>query len=203
MNIEIKISKQRIPYKTAIKFLKKRVELIKAGNERDLLWILEHPLTYTGGIRSDQKDVLDKKIKIIKTNRGGKVTLHNPGQKIVYFALDLNRRKKDIRHLIDIVEKSIIEFLKLYKIKSRADKKEIGIWVKKKKIAAIGIRISKWVAFHGCSININNDLKKYKKILPCGLDNENVTSVLNEKKINIINVDQNLSKIFDLNFKKI
>ena len=137
MSIQIKISNELIPYKKAINFLEKRVNDIKNKNGRDLLWILEHPLTYTGGIRSDQKDVLDKKIKIIKTNRGGKVTLHNPGQKIVYFALDLNRRKKDIRHLIYIVEKSIIEFLKLYKIKSRADKKEIGIWVKKKKIAPL------------------------------------------------------------------
>ncbi len=203
MNIEIKISKEQIPYKTAIKFLKKRVELIKSGNARDLLWILEHPLTYTAGIRSEKTEILDKNIKVIKTNRGGKTTLHNPGQKIIYFALDLNKKKRDIRHLIHVLEKSIIDFLKLYNIKSEADRKQIGIWVKKKKIAAIGVRVSKWVAFHGCSININNDLKKYKKIMPCGLDNEKVTSIYNEKKKKITKVNKNLSEIFYLNFKKI
>ena len=91
----------------------------------------------------------------------------------------------------------------LYNIKSEADRKQIGIWVKKKKIAAIGVRVSKWVAFHGCSININNDLKKYKKIMPCGLDNEKVTSIYNEKKKKITKVNKNLSEIFYLNFKKI
>ena len=203
MNIQIKISKQKIPYKTAIKFLKKRVDLIKAGNGRDLLWILEHPLTYTAGIRSEKKEILDKKIKVIKTNRGGKITLHNPGQKIIYFALDLNKKKKDIRHLIYILEKSIIDFLKLYNIEGIADRKQIGIWVKKRKIAAIGVRVSKWVAFHGCSININNDLKKYKKIMPCGLNNEKVTSIFNEKKKKINEVNKNLVEIFSLNFKNI
>ena len=203
MNIQIKISKQKIPYKTAIKFLKKRVDLIKAGNGRDLLWILEHPLTYTAGIRSEKKEILDKKIKVIKTNRGGKITLHNPGQKIIYFALDLNKKKKDIRHLIYILEKSIIDFLKLYNIEGIADRKQIGIWVKKRKIAAIGVRVSKWVAFHGCSININNDLKKYKKIMPCGLNNEKVTSIFNEKKKKINEVNKNLVEIFSLNFNNI
>ena len=94
MTLKVKISKILIPYKTAISFLKKRVELLKKGKSDDLLWILEHPLTFTGGIRSNNNEILDKKIKIIKTNRGGKITLHNPGQKIIYFALNLNNKKK-------------------------------------------------------------------------------------------------------------
>ena len=94
MTLKVKISKKLIPYKTAISFLKKRVELLKKGKSDDLLWILEHPLTFTGGIRSNNNEILDKKIKIIKTNRGGKITLHNPGQKIIYFALNLNNKKK-------------------------------------------------------------------------------------------------------------
>ena len=158
MNIEIKISKHKIPYKTAIKILQKRVEDIKAGKGCDLLWILEHPLTYTAGIRSNKSDVLDKKLEIIKTERGGKITLHNPGQKIIYFVLDLNKRKKDIRKLINTIEKCIIEFLKIYNINEKKDKNNIGIWVCDMKIAAIGLRVSKWVAYHGCSININNNL---------------------------------------------
>ena len=149
----------------------------KMVKKKELLWILEHPTTYTAGIRSEQKDIFDKKIEIIKTTRGGKITLHNPGQKIVYFVLNLNKRKKDIRKLLNIIENSIIQFLAIYKIKSRADKKNIGIWVKDRKISAIGIRVKRWVAFHGCSININNDLSKYKKINPCGLDNKKITSL--------------------------
>jgi lipoyl(octanoyl) transferase len=203
MNIEIKISKRKIPYKTAIKILQKRVENIKADKGCDLLWILEHPLTYTAGIRSSKNDILDKQLEVLKTERGGKVTLHNPGQKIVYFALNLNKRKKDIRKLINTIEKSIIEFLKIYNIDGKRDKNNIGIWVGNKKIAAIGLRISRWVAYYGCSININNNLKDYLKIIPCGLNNKKVTSVYNEKRQNIKNVDKNILNTFIENINNI
>jgi len=201
MTLEIKISKKLIPYKSAFNFLKRRVDSLKRQKGEDLLWILEHPLTFTGGIRSKKSDILDKKIKIIKTNRGGKITLHNPGQKIVYFVLNLNNKKKDIRNLVKQIEISIIEFLKLYNIKSRADKENIGIWVRDRKIAAIGIRVSRWIAYHGCSININNNLDYYKKIIPCGLNNNKVTSVQKETKKKIINIEKNLEKIFIKNLK--
>ena len=194
MNIEIKISKRQIPYIKAIKILEKRVKNIKNGKAKDLLWILEHPTTYTAGIRSAKNEILDKKIKIIKTNRGGKITLHNPGQKIVYFVIDLNKKKKDIRKFITVLENSIIKFLNIYNIKSKADKDKIGIWVNDKKIAAIGVRVSKWIAYHGCSINICNDLNQYKKIIPCGLDNSNITSVKKEGVRLVRNVDKNSSK---------
>ena len=177
MNIEIKISKRRISYKNAIKFLEKRVQEIKEDRNRELLWILEHPLTYTAGIRYNDRDILDKKIKIIKTKRGGKITLHSPGQKIVYFVLNLNKRKKDIRKLLKAIETSLIEFLQLYNIEAKADKKDIGIWVNNKKIAAIGLRVSRWIVYHGCSINISNNLNHYNKIIPCGLDNKKITSI--------------------------
>tara|TARA_B100000965_G_scaffold394532_1_gene406877 strand:+ start:415 stop:1026 length:612 start_codon:yes stop_codon:yes gene_type:complete len=203
MSIEIKVSKKLIPYKKAIEFLKKRVESIKNSKETDLLWILEHPTTYTAGIRAESKDILDKKIKVVNTNRGGKITLHNPGQKIIYFAIDLNKRKRDIRRFVNIIEKSIIEFLSKYKIKAVSDRKNIGIWVKNRKIAAIGIRVTKWVAYHGCSININNDLKKYQKIIPCGLDNNEVTSIYQEKSKVFKNVDRDLKEIFLRNIKEI
>ena len=203
MNIKIKISNRLIAYKKAVNFLQKRVDKIKEGKEGDFIWILEHPTVYTAGIRSQKNEILDKKIKIIHTNRGGKITLHNPGQKIVYLAINLNNKKKDIRKFITIIEKSIIEFLKIYKINGVADRKNIGIWVKKKKIAAIGVKVSKWVAYHGCSININNDLKKYRKIIPCGLDNNMVTSVYNEKRKKIKSINLNLKKIFIKNLAKI
>ena len=203
MSIEVKISKRRISYKTAMKILHKRVEELKINKGKELLWILEHPITYTAGIRSDKKEILDKKIKIIYTNRGGKITLHNPGQKIIYFILNLNKRKKDIRKLVSIIENSIIEFLRIYGIIGKKDKKNIGIWVNKKKIAAIGLRVSKWVAYHGCSININNNLSQYLKIIPCGLDNQKITSIYNEKGRIVKNIEKKLINIFLKNIKKI
>ena len=203
MSIEVKISKKRIPYKTAMLYLNKRVEEVKSDKNRELLWILEHPTTYTAGVSFNKKEIIDKKIKIVKSNRGGKITLHNPGQKIVYFVINLNKRKKDIRKLINSIEKSIIQFLENYNIQAKNDKKNIGIWVKNKKIAAIGIRVSRWIAYHGCSINISNNLNQYLKIIPCGLNNKRVTSVLKEKKIKPRNYENKLAEIFIKNIHKI
>ena len=203
MSIDLKVSKSVISFKKAMKLLDKRVDEIKNNKNKELIWLLEHPLTFTAGIRSKDDEIFDKKVNIIKTNRGGKITLHNPGQKIIYFALNLNKRKKDIRKLINAIEKSIIEFLKIYKIKGKSDKKNIGIWVKEKKIAAIGVRVSRWVAYHGFSININNDLNAYLKIKPCGLDNTKITSIYNEKKKNIYIDEKELVNIFVKNINKI
>tara|TARA_Y100000389_G_C17420510_1_gene496397 strand:- start:225 stop:836 length:612 start_codon:yes stop_codon:yes gene_type:complete len=203
MNIEIKISKTPISYNYAMNYLQKRVENMKEGKGNELIWVLEHPTTYTAGLRTEKKDILDKNLKIITTNRGGKITLHNPGQKIIYFVLNLNNRKKDIRKLINMIEKSIIQFLQIQGIVGIADKKNIGIWVKGKKIAAIGIKVSKWIAYHGCSINISNNLKSYLKISPCGLDNKKVTSVIDQKGKIINEINNNLIKIFLQNFDKI
>jgi len=203
MSIEIKISSKRFPYKKAMLFLNKRVDEVKLGKKKELIWILEHPSTFTAGVSYNKKDIIDKRIKIIKTNRGGKITLHNPNQKIIYFVINLNKRKKDIRKLIDAIENSIIQFLKIYKINAKKDKKNIGIWVNSKKIAAIGLRVSRWVAFHGCSINISNDLNEYLKIIPCGLDNKKVTSIKNEKNLNPINYEKKLANIFIKNINNI
>ena len=203
MSIEIKISKKRISYKTAMLYLNKRVEEVKNGENKELIWILEHPITYTAGVSYKKSEIIDKKIKIIKTNRGGKITLHNPGQKIIYFVLNLNNRKKDIRKLIDVVENSIIQFLKDYKIQANKDRKNIGIWVNSKKIAAIGIKVSRWVAYHGCSINVSNDLNEYLKIVPCGLSNKKITSFEDLGVKKIVNLNKNIEKIFIKNLAKI
>ena len=133
MSIEIKISKKPVTYKKAMIFLNKRVEAVKQGKKRELLWILEHPTTYTAGVSFNKKEILDNNIKIIQSNRGGKITLHNRGQKIVYFAINLNDRKKDIRKFIDVIENSIIKFLKTYNIEAKKDKKisESGLTIEK------------------------------------------------------------------------
>ena len=171
MKIEIKKSRKPVEYDKAIDFLEKRITQVSEGKLSELIWILEHANIYTAGTGYDEKDILDKSINVIKTNRGGKITHHGPGQIICYFVIDLNKRKKDIRKFIKIIEKTIIETLKEYKINSFNDRQNIGIWVdhenKIKKIAAIGIRVSKWVAYHGFSINVNNNLESYNKIIPC------------------------------------
>lgn len=203
MSIEVKISKKKVPYEKAMITLEKRVKGLKKGVNKELIWILEHPTTYTGGIRSQENEILDKKIKVIKTNRGGKITLHNPGQKIIYLVIDLRKRKKDVRLFITTLEKCIIELLKTYDIEGISDRKNIGIWVNNKKISAIGIKIKNWIAYHGCSINIDNDLSDYKKIVPCGLRNNMVTSL---KKLGVKqtkNLNKNIIKIFLNNLSKI
>ena len=187
----------------AMLYLNKRVEEVKIGKNRDLLWILEHPTTYTAGVSFNQKEIIDKRIKVIKSNRGGKITLHNPGQKIIYFVINLNKKKKDIRKLINVLERSVIEFLKSYKIQAKTDKKNIGIWVNDKKIAAIGIRVSRWVAFHGCSINISNNLNQYLKIIPCGLSNKKITSIFQEIGAKPKNFEKALADIFIKNINNI
>ena len=203
MSIEVKISKKRVNYKKAMNILEKRVENVKKGLKKELIWILEHPTTFTGGVRSKENEILDKNITVIKTNRGGKITLHNPGQKIIYFVINLNKRKKDIRLFISIIEKSIIEILKKYNIDAHTDKKNIGIWVKNKKISAIGVRVKSWIAYHGCSINIHNNLTHYKKIIPCGLNNQMVTSLRDLGIFKTKNLNKNISQIFIKNLSKI
>ena len=164
MTIELKNTVKPIDYTKSIEILEKRVEDILLNKKGELLWILEHNTVYTAGASSSDSDLIDKKLKIIKTKRGGKYTLHSPGQKVIYFVLNLKKREKNIRKLISQIEKCIIEILKEYKIKSFADRKNIGIWVgnknNAKKIAAIGIRVKKWIAYHGFSLNVSNDLSK-------------------------------------------
>ena len=200
MSIEIKISKKPIEYNKAINYLEKRVKSVKENNGDELLWILSHPSTYTAGISSKNTEILDKKINVIKTNRGGKITWHGPGQKIFYFVINLSKRDKDIRKFINNIEKIIIKTLKEYKIDSFADRKDVGIWVKKKnkilKIAAIGVKVRKWIAYHGFSVNINNDLQKYNKIIPCGIKKRGLTSLSKIKKQSYKTFEKKLIKNF-------
>jgi len=191
MNLEIKKSIKPIKYFDAIDLLESRIKDLLAGTEKELIWTLEHTEVFTAGTSYNKKEIIDKSIKILETNRGGKITYHGPGQLVCYFVIDL-REKKDIRKFITVIEKTIIQTLEYFKINTFADKQNIGIWYNDrneiKKIAAIGIRVSKWIAYHGFAININNDLNQYKKIIPCGITDKGVTNL---KKI----IDQDYSKL--------
>ena len=200
MNIEIKRSIKPVNYLDAIKFLEDRVIKINNNQANELIWILEHPSTFTAGPSSNKRDILDKSIDIIKTSRGGKITWHGPGQLICYMVINLNNRKRDIRKFINIIENSIIVSLKSFGINSFSDRKNIGIWSKleneDKKIGAIGIKVRRWVAYHGFSININNDISNYKKIVPCGIKDKGITSL---KRIN----NQNYNKLSQIIIKNL
>ena len=202
MNIEIKKSIKPIKYEDAIKLLEERLLEINNGQKEDLLWVLEHEEVFTAGTSYKEEEILNKDINLIKTNRGGKITYHGPGQLICYFVIDLKKRKKDIRKFITLIEKTIIESLSKFNIKTFGDPKNIGIWIDHngeiKKLAAIGVRVSKWIAYHGFAININNDLSKYKNIIPCGISDK---GVINLKKIKDQDYDR-LGKIIIDTFSK-
>jgi len=200
MTIEIKRSIKPVNYLDAIKFLEDRVDEINKNQAKELIWILEHPSTFTAGTSSNKSDILDKSIDVIKSSRGGKITWHGPGQLICYLVINLNNRKRDIRKFVNIIENSIILSLKYFGINSFSDRKNIGIWSKlnneDKKIGAIGIKVKRWVAYHGFSININNDISNYQKIIPCGIKDKGITTL---KKIN----NQNYNKLSALIIKNL
>ena len=204
MSIEIKKSIKPINYFDAINALETRLKELYEYNGDELIWTLEHNEVFTAGTSYKENEIIDKSIKILETNRGGKITYHGPGQLICYFVLDL-RKKKDIRKFINIIENTIIETLKFYKIESFPDKNNIGIWYKDKnelkKIAAIGIRVSKWIAYHGFAINIDNDLENYKKIIPCGITDKGVTNLKNIIDQDYSNLSDKLIKNFISNLK--
>ncbi len=205
--IEIIKSNQLIDYESAIKFMKSRVENIFQNNKDELLWFLEHDHIYTQGTSAKSSEILNtNKIKTIKSNRGGKTTYHGPGQRILYFLINLNKRKKDIRKFINIIEISLINLLSNYNVEAKSFSDRVGIWVtksdkvkfeKERKIGAIGLRVSKWITYHGLSFNIDPDMKYYDYINACGLEDYKHTS-LKELNINISyeEFDESFSKIF-------
>ena len=199
MSIEIKKSEKPVFYEDAKKLMEERLLNVDLNKSNELIWTLEHPDIYTAGTSYNENDILDKSIKILKTNRGGKITYHGPGQLICYFVIDLKKRKKDIRNFISIIEKTIIETLDFFNIKSFSDKENIGIWYKDKeqtkKVAAIGVRISKWIAYHGFSININTNLEKYKSIIPCGIKDKGIINLKQIKDQNYTEFEKKLIEI--------
>ena len=205
--MEIKISHKPVPYNEAMDFLKKKVEKVHADIEDEIIWILEHDSVYTKGISAPDDDLLIPNLfPIIETNRGGKFTYHGPGQKIVYFVINLNKREKEIKKFVRNVEKWIIAVLNDFNISSFADPKNIGIWIRnnneENKIAAIGIKVKKWIAYHGFSLNINVNKSDYRGIVPCGIFNKGIINISdlcnvpNDEKINN-SIKENFYKLFN------
>ena len=205
--MEIKISHKPVPYKEAMDFLEKKVEKVHANIEDEIIWILEHDSVYTKGISASDDDLLMPNLfPIIETNRGGKFTYHGPGQKIVYFVINLNKREKEIKKFVRNVEKWIIAVLNDFNISSFADPKNIGIWIRnnneENKIAAIGIKVKKWIAYHGFSLNINVNKSHYRGIVPCGIFNKGIINISdlcnvpNDEKINN-SIKDNFYKLFN------
>tara|TARA_B100000214_G_scaffold335711_1_gene279173 strand:+ start:76 stop:723 length:648 start_codon:yes stop_codon:yes gene_type:complete len=207
MTIEIKKQYDLVDYETSVEFMQLRVNQILNKSKNELIWFLNHDHIYTQGTSAVENEILKKnKIRIVKTNRGGKTTYHGPGQRIVYFMIDLNNKKKDIRKFITIIEKSLMDFLKNYQIDSTTYKERVGIWVtgkngkkfnQEEKIGAIGLRLKNWVTYHGLSFNIKPKMENYKFINACGLKNFRNTS-LHELDINIS--EENFDKEFSLIF---
>ena len=203
--MEIKISKKPIDYKKAMLSLDKRVDEVYMNKNQELLWLLKHPNLYTGGISAPDDELIDKnKFPVFKTNRGGKWTFHGDGQKVVYFVMNLNKRDKAIRGFVNKIEDTIISTLNELDIESFKDKNNIGIWVKQnnleQKIAAIGIKVKKWIAYHGFSININVNKSNYEGIVPCGIKKKGIANINDFKK----NIDEEvLDNIIIKNFSKV
>ena len=205
MDIEIKKSIKLVKYNDAIANLEARSKLVSKNEDKELIWILEHEPIYTAGTSFSKNDIIDKSIDIYETNRGGKITYHGPGQLMFYFVIDLRNRKKDIRKFITVIENSIIETLNEFKIECHTDRDNVGIWFNNKgkleKIAAIGLRVSKWIAYHGFCLNIKNDLEPYKKIIPCGISDRKVTSLSKISNLKFNKIDKILINKFISNLK--
>jgi lipoyl(octanoyl) transferase len=208
-DIEWMISDEVVPYQDAVDFMENRVAQIYDGSAKQLVWLLEHPPIYTLGTSASENDVIgNNEIEVIKSGRGGQVTYHGPGQRVIYLMLDLRKHGQDVRKFVCNVEKWIIATLNQLGIKGAIRDGRVGVWVdtplsdgsiREEKIAAIGLRIRKWVSFHGASINLNPDLSHFGGIIPCGLspDEFGVTSINKIKpEINMAQLDEKLRHEF-------
>lgn len=196
-----------VNFEDALSFMEKRVEKIIGGEENQLIWLMEHSAVYTAGVSAKDEDMLEKTdIPIFKTNRGGKYTYHGPKMKIAYIMINLKKffapKDPDIAEFVVFLENWIINFLAKFNIKGEIKKGRVGIWVmhngQEKKIAAIGIKIKKWVSYHGLAINIDPDLAAFNNIVPCGIKEFGVTSL---KEMGV-DVNQDFNKILKESFEE-
>lgn len=179
-------SSEQVPYLKAVAFMEQRVEAIQKNEKAELVWLLEHPPLYTAGTSAQHEDLKHPGIfPVFPSGRGGQYTYHGPGQRVIYVLLDLRKRNKDVRAFIKALEYWVITCLKDFKVKGEIREERVGVWVEQrkhamieeKKIAAIGVRLKKWVSYHGIAINVAPNLEHFEGIVPCGLKNYGVTSL--------------------------
>jgi lipoyl(octanoyl) transferase len=184
--VEWQISEGLVDYEAAVRRMETLADLIASNDAQECVWLLEHPPLYTAGTGAKPHDLLDPGMfPVYKTGRGGQYTYHGPGQRVIYVMLNLKRRKPDVRTYVHLLERWIIESLAAFQIEGETHADRVGVWVNRQelnlsrddKIAAIGIRVRRWVSFHGISINVNPDLKHFSGIVPCGISNHGVTSL--------------------------
>jgi lipoyl(octanoyl) transferase len=190
--IEWRVEPGLVAYDSAVKAMEQRVAAIRGGDAHELIWLVEHPALYTAGTSADPVDlVAPDRFPVIKTGRGGQYTYHGPGQRVAYVMLDLNRRGKDVRAFVAGLEAWIIQTLDQFNVRGERREDRVGVWVQRPektspvpgtlaedKIAAIGIRVRQWVSFHGISINVEPDLEHFSGIVPCGVSEHGVTSLV-------------------------
>ena len=196
-------------YEHSINLMENAVKNIISGNVQEQIWLLEYEPIYTKGTSGRDSDIIDKmNIPVLKTKRGGQITYHGPGQRIIYPLLKLRNYQKDVRCYIWMLEEWLIKTLDSFNVKSHRQTGDVGVWISgqdgEEKIAAIGVRISKWISSHGVSVNIKPDLSKYGGIVPCGIKDRGVTS-LSQMGLNISyeDFDEELKKAFFEVFQKI
>ena len=186
MTIGWAISRQPVDYDVAVRLMEERAARIAAGEAGELLWLLEHPPLYTAGTSARDHDLLDAaRFPVYRTGRGGQFTYHGPGQRVVYTMLDLRRRRRDVRAFVESLERWIIETLARFDVRGEIRPCRVGVWVTglgatgqdEEKIAAIGVRLRRWISFHGMSLNVEPDLSHFSGIVPCGIAEHGVTSL--------------------------
>ena len=170
-----------LPYPEAVEFMERRVAEIADGKARELVWLVEHPPIYTAGTSAKDSDLLDARFPVFKTGRGGQFTYHGPGQRVGYVMLDLRRRDGDVRRYVYDLEEWLIRALARFNLKGERREGRVGIWVvrgsREDKIAALGVRVRRWVTFHGVALNVEPDLTHFSGIVPCGIRGHGVTSL--------------------------
>lgn len=199
--MEWKISNELIPYEEALALMDERVQAIIQGDADELVWLLEHPPLYTAGTSSNATDLLEARFPVYHTGRGGQFTYHGPGQRIAYVMLNLNKRGRDLRQFVLNLEAWMIATLAHYGVQGIVREGRVGVWVSghncENKIAAIGVRVRKWVSFHGVALNVIPDLSHYAGIVPCGIREFGVTSLAAlGVTTSMTEIDQNLQSTF-------
>jgi len=177
------VSPGYVPYPEAVAAMEARVEAIASGEAGELVWLLEHPPLYTAGVSSKGSDLLDsQRFPVFETGRGGQFTYHGPGQRVAYLMLDLNARRRDVRGYVRALEAWIVGALDRFNVEGRAIDGRVGVWTDTRagpaKIAAIGVKVRRWTTFHGISLNVEPDLSHFAGIVPCGISDAGVTSLV-------------------------